>query len=263
VRDRPCALVTGASRGIGRAIAIALAREGYDIAGNATGYDPGDLTRGLAQTGVRCQEAGAVFLSLPADVSDLASHEGLVAASVERFGGIDLLVSNAGVAPLQRLDFLETTPESYDRVMGVNLRGSFFLAQRVARHMVEAEGNRGPAPPTLVFITSTSADTSSTNRVEYCVSKAGLSMLAQSCAHRLAPHGINVYEVRPGIIRTDMTAGVKEKYDALMAQGFVPQARWGEPEDVGRAVAALARGDFAYSTGSVFEVSGGMGIKRL
>lgn len=263
MRDRPCALVTGASRGIGRAIAVALAREGYAIAGNATGYDPGDLTRGLAETGVRCQEAGAVFLPLPADVADLASHEGLVRACEERFGGIDLLVSNAGVAPLQRLDFLETTPESYDRVLGVNLRGAFFLAQRVARHMVEAEADRGPAPRTLVFITSTSADTSSTNRVEYCVSKAGLSMLAQSCADRLAPHGINVYEVRPGIIRTDMTAGVKEKYDALMAQGFIPQARWGEPEDVGRAVAALARGDFAYSTGSVFEVSGGMSIKRL
>jgi NAD(P)-dependent dehydrogenase (short-subunit alcohol dehydrogenase family) len=242
---------------------MALAREGYDIAGNATGFDPEDLTRGLAETGVRCQEAGATFLPLPADVADLASHEGLVTACKERFGGIDLLVSNAGVAPLQRLDFLETTPESYDRVMGVNLRGAFFLAQRVARHMVEAEGDRGPTSPTLVFITSTSADTSSTNRVEYCVSKAGLSMLAQGCAHRLAPHGVNVYEVRPGIIRTDMTVGVKEKYDALMAQGLVPQTRWGEPEDVGRAVAALARGDFAYSTGGVFEVSGGMSIKRL
>lgn len=263
MRERPCALVTGASRGIGRAVALALAREGYDIAGNATGYHPDDPSRGLAKTDVLCREAGVSFLPLPGDVADLDGHEALVRAAVERFGSIDLLVNNAGVAPLQRRDFMDTTPESYDRVMGINLRGPFFLTQLVARHMVEAGTGHAPPLPAIIFITSISADTSSPDRGEYCISKAGLSMLARICAHGLASRGIMVYEVRPGVIRTDMTSGVQEKYDALIAQGLIPQDRWGEPEDVARAVAALARGDFAYSTGSVFEVSGGMNIKRL
>ncbi len=262
--ERPCALVTGAGRGIGRAIAVALAREGYDIAGNARSYHPeGRPFRGLAETETLCEGAGAAFLPLPADISDLGAHEGVVGGALERFGRIDLLVNNAGVAPLARLDYLETTPESYDRVMGINLRGPFFLTQRVARHMVARREGGGAVRPAIVFITSVSVDTSSPSRTEYCVSKAGLSHLARVCAHRLAPHGIGVYEVRPGVIRTEMTAPVEAKYDALIAEGLIPQGRWGEPQDVGRAVAALARGDFAYSTGGVFEVSGGMGIKRL
>lgn len=255
---RRCALVTGASRGIGRAIAVALARGGYDIAGNARGYDPAQADEGLARTETLCRDAGADFLPIPGDVAELGSHEGLVSTALDRFGAIHLLVNNAGVAPLSRMDILETTPGSYDRVLGINLRGPFFLTQRIARHMVEGEGNRA-----VVFITSVSADTSSPNRAEYCLSKAGLSHLARIFAHRLAPEGINVYEVRPGVIRTDMTAPVKETYDALIAQGVIPQGRWGEPEDVALAVAALARGDFPYSTGSVFEVSGGMNIKVL
>jgi len=258
VANRPCALVTGASRGIGRAIALALAREGYDIAGNARSYDPRRPDEGLAGTEALCREAGADFLPIPGDVAELGSHEGLVSAALDRFGAVHLLVNNAGVAPLSRIDLLETTPESYDRVLGINLRGPLFLTQRIARHMAEGAGNRA-----IVFITSVSADTSSPNRAEYCLSKAGLSHLARIFAHRLAPEGINVYEVRPGVIRTDMTAPVEEKYDALIAQGLVPQGRWGEPEDVARAVAALARGEFPYSTGTVFEVSGGMNIKVL
>jgi 3-oxoacyl-[acyl-carrier protein] reductase len=263
VSDRPCALVTGAGRGIGRAIAIALAREGYDLVGNATTYDPADSTRGLANTQSRCEELGAAFLPVAVDIADLPGHETLVARAIERFGRLDLLVNNAGVGPLERRDYLETTPESFDRVVGVNLRGTFFLTQRVSRYLVEAVDRHRAIRPAIVFITSISVDTSSTSRAEYCVSKAGLSQLARLCADRLARHGIAVYEVRPGLIATDMTAPVKDKYDAAIAAGVVPQARWGAPEDVGRAVAALARGDFAYSTGAVFEVSGGMNIKRL
>ena len=261
--ERPCALVTGAARGIGRAIAIALAQEGYDIVGNDLGYDPDERAHGLAETQTRCEDAGAAFLPAPADIADLTTHARLVASTLDRFGRVDLLVNNAGVGPRERLDYLETTPESFDHVIGVNLRGAFFLTQRVARQLVKQVDEGRAIRPAIVFITSISADTSSPSRAEYCVSKAGLSQLARICAHRLAPHGINVYEVRPGLIATDMTAPVKDKYDALIADGAVPQPRWGQPEDVGRAVASLTRGDFSYSTGGVFEVSGGMNIKRL
>jgi len=255
--------VTGASRGIGRAIAIALAEEGYDIVGNATSYDPEDGSRGLAETKARCEEAEAAFLPVPANIRDLAAHEGLLQAAVGRFGRVDLLVNNAGVGPPKRLDYLETTPESFDTVMDVNLRGPFFLTQLVSRQLVQLVDEGRAIRPAIVFITSISADTSTTSRAEYGVSKAGLSQLARACAHRLAPHGINVYEVRPGLIATDMTARVKNQYDAMIEDGLLLQPRWGQPEDVGRAVAALSRGDFSYSTGGVFELSGGMNIKRL
>lgn len=260
---RPCAVVTGASRGIGRAIAISLAGEGYDIVGVATAYDPADSTRGLEEVRARCDEAGVTLLPIAADIADLDVHQGIVDAAQNRYGRIDLLVNNAGIAPAQRIDVLETTPESYDRVMGVNLRGAFFLTQQVSRRMLKQAREDAAVRPAIVFVTSVSADTSSPSRAEYCISKAGLSQLARVYTHRLAPHGINVYEVRPGLIRTDMTAPVENRYDALIAEGLVLQERWGEPEDVGRAVAALARGDFAYSTGGVFEVSGGMNVKRL
>jgi NAD(P)-dependent dehydrogenase (short-subunit alcohol dehydrogenase family) len=260
---RPCALITGASRGIGRGIALALAKEGYDIVGNATSYDAGDPATGLAETEALCREIGVGFAPAPGDLSDLSSHGRILGVALDEFGRIDLLVNNAGVAPLNRLDFLDTTPESFDRVMGVNLRGPFFLTQAVARNMVERAASESLVRPCIVFVTSISADTSSPSRTEYGVSKAGLSHLAQICAHRLAPEGIPVFEVRPGLIHTDMTAGVQTKYDDFIAAGGVPQGRWGRPEDVGRAVAALARGDFSYSTGGVFEVSGGMNIKRL
>ena len=263
VAERPCALVTGASRGIGRAIALALAQNGYDIVGNATTYDPENPAVGLGETRARCLEAGVEFAPAPGNIADLNTHDGILASALDRFGRIDLLVNNAGVGPLERLDFLETTAESYDRVMGINLRGSFFLTQRVARHLVEQADMGRAVRPAIVFITSISVDTSSPSRAEYGVSKAGMSQLSRICAHRLAPHGVNVYEVRPGLILTDMTVPVREKYDALLADGLVPQERWGEPEDVGRAVAALASGDFSYSTGGIFEVSGGMNIKRL
>lgn len=261
MENRPCAFVTGAARGIGRAIAIELARSGFDIVGNDLTFSLDDVSTGLAETQQRVEELGTRFEPAPGDIADLTTHDGLLETAIACFGRVDLLVNNAGVAPLERLDFLETTPESFDRVVGVNLRGTFFLTQRFASHMVAQTNSNSQT--SIVFITSVSADTSSPSRAEYCVAKAGLSQLATVCADRLAGCGINVFEVRPGVIATEMTASVKEKYDSLIAEGLIPQGRWGLPEDVARAVASLARGDFAYSSGSVFEVSGGLNIKHL
>jgi NAD(P)-dependent dehydrogenase (short-subunit alcohol dehydrogenase family) len=187
----------------------------------------------------------------------------MLKAILETYGRIDLLVNNAGVAPEKRLDLLETTPGSFDRVLDINLRGPFFLTQRVAAQMVAQVKESADRKPAIVFVTSISADTSSPSRAEYCVSKAGLSMAAAVFADRLAEFGINVYEVRPGIIKTDMTSAVTAKYDRLITEGLVPQGRWGLPEDVGKAVAALVGGSFPYSTGTVIEVSGGMNLRRL
>jgi len=259
----PVALITGAGRGIGRGIALALAAEGYDIAGCDIVFEPGHASAGLFEVKARVEEAGADFLPLAGDIADIHGHSKIVDLVGNHFGRIDVFVSNAGVAPVVRLDILETTPESFDRVMGTNLRGAFFLAREVARRMIAWKETVPLVRPALVFVTSISASVSSTSRAEYCISKAGLSMTARLFADRLAEAGINVYEVRPGIIRTDMTAPVQEKYDRLIAQGLVPLRRWGYPEDVGRAVAALAKGSFGYSTGLILEVSGGMNIPRL
>jgi 3-oxoacyl-[acyl-carrier protein] reductase len=263
VGRRPVAFVTGASRGIGRAIAIELARSGYDIAGGATRHDPIDRQHRLGETQARVEELGAAFLPVVGDIAHLADHQSMLDAALRRFGVVDVLVNNAGVAPRVRRDILETTPESFDVVVGVNVRGTFFLTQCFARQMVRQEQEGTAIRATIVFVTSVSADTSSPMRSEYCISKAAASQAARVFADRLAEFGINVYEVRPGIIETDMTAPVKEKYDALISGGLLPQRRWGLPEDVGRAVASLVRGDFAYSTGMVVEVSGGMDIRRL
>lgn len=260
---RPAAFVTGASRGIGRGIAIELARSGFDIAGGATSYDPGNRKKGLAETEERINELGASFLPVAGDIAELDRHEAMLSSIVERFGRLDLLVNNAGIGPKVRRDILETEPDDFDRVLGVNMRAPFFLAQRAARLMLRQEKLETDSQPAMVFISSISADTSSPSRAEYCISKAGLSHAAAIFAHRLASEGIQVFDVRPGITKTDMTAKVTEKYDALIAEGGVPQGRWAMPVDVGRAVAALARGDFAFSTGLVVEVSGGMNIRRL
>jgi len=262
-RSRPVALITGASRGIGRSIAIELARGGYDIAANATTYDPAHRQAGLAEVEDRITALGAAFEPVPADISQLDVHETIVSAVLRRFGRIDLLVNNAGVGPQQRLDILETTPAGYDRAMAINARGTFFLTQRVARCMVEQVRSEPDAKPAIIFISSISAIASSPNRVEYCLAKAAISQAAHIFADRLAACGVNVYEVRPGIIRTDMTAPVREMYDERIAGGLVPQGRWGEPDDVARVVAALASGAFAYATGIAIEVSGGMNIRHL
>jgi len=263
VNVKPVALITGAGRGIGRGIALELARNGFDIAANDIAFDAQNLEKGLNEVRLRVEEAGAAFLAVPADISDLGKHHLILNAVLERFGRVDCLINNAGVAPPARLDILETTPESFDRVLSINLRGGFFLTQRAAAVMLDLQTKIEGYRPCIIFITSISADVSSINRAEYCISKAGLSQAATIFAHRLAEYGIQVFEIRPGIIQTDMTMPAREKYDRLIAEGLIPQQRWGMPEDVAKAAAALAGGEFAYSTGAVIEVSGGMNIRRL
>jgi NAD(P)-dependent dehydrogenase (short-subunit alcohol dehydrogenase family) len=202
-------------------------------------------------------------LAIQADVADLEQGRQVLDRTLAEFGRLDLWVNNAGVAPEVRRDLLEMTPESWDRVLGTNLRGPMFLTQAVARAMIALRRAGTVAEPQIVFITSISSTFASTGRGEYCVSKAGLSMLAQLFAARLADEGIRVYEVRPGIIETDMTAPVKALYDDRIATGLSPIRRWGTPEDVGRAVAALAAGALPYSTGEVIHVDGGLHLPRL
>src|SRR5215510_3346874 len=259
---RPVALITGASRGIGRGIAIELARSGYDIAGT-TRVDLRDPESRILEVKRCVEDLEAGFLPVQGDVSLLDDHERMINAVLDRYGRIDLLVNNAGIAPEKRLDVLETTATGFDRVFSINSRGPFFLTQRVARQMIAQLQAEHTVKPKIVFVTSVSAYMSSPSRAEYCVSKAALSMTAAIFADRLSQHGISVYEVRPGIIKTDMTGQVQEKYDKLIEEGLVPQGRWGLPEDIGKAVVALVSGAFEYSTGAVIEVSGGMNIRRL
>lgn len=258
----PTAFITGASRGIGRGIALVLAQHGFDIVGAATKASPADAGTGLYEVKARVEEMGRRFLPVTGDLSDLEWHAPAIERAYNEFGRIDLLVNNAGIAPPRRLDILETTSENFERVMRVNLEGPFFFTQRFANRMV-SERDSSADPPQIVFITSISATTASPNRAEYCVSKAGLSMTAQNFAVRLAEHGINVYEIQPGIIKTDMTATVAGKYDTLIQSGLLLQNRWGRPEDVAQAVLAIAERRLAYATGAVIEVGGGFGVKRL
>ncbi|MGA2534101.1 MAG: 3-ketoacyl-ACP reductase [Candidatus Aminicenantales bacterium] len=263
VSKRPVAVITGAGQGIGRGIALELARKGFDIAGLEIRWDPKNRRKGLFEVKAQVERLGRRFLPVQCDVAAISEHDRAIEAVLAKFGRIDVLVNNAGVAPGKRLDLLETTAGSYDRVMGVNARGPFFLTQNVARRMIARTSGDDAVKPSIIFITSISAVVSSPTRAEYCLSKATLSMAATLFAHALAPHGVAVYEVRPGIIATDMTAPVKARYDRMIAGGLVPQGRWGLPEDVGKAVAALASGAFGFSTGAVIEVSGGMNIRRL
>lgn len=248
------ALVTGGGRGIGAGICDALARDGWAVA--FTGRKQAEE---MAQRLEALRALGAPDADyFQSDVSDLDAHEPLLDAIFAKFGRLDALVNNAGVAPQVRLDVLETTPESFDRLLNTNLRGPFFLTQAAARRFV---ANKTPA--TIVNVGSISATVASVSRGEYCISKAGVAMATSLWATRLAAEGIRVYEVRPGVIHTDMTGPVHEKYDRLLAEGLAPQARWGEPEDIGRAVAMLLRGDLAYSTGQVINIDGGMTLQRL
>ncbi len=250
------ALVTGGRRGIGLAIAEGLAGDGFDVA--ITGTSAEDDVARAALARIAAHGGRAVYVAGRVDAVE--DHARVLDRVEAELGPIDVLVSNAGIAPPQRLDLMETTPENFDVVLGVNLRGAFFLAQAVARRMVAAGPKAGRA---LIFVSSCSAEMVSLNRVEYCVSKAGLAMAVQAFAARLAADGIAVFEVRPGIVRTDMTAGVASKYDALIADGLVPARRWGEGADVAAAVRALARADIAYATGSIVKVDGGLTIPRL
>lgn len=259
----PVGLVTGASRGIGRGIAVELARAGYDLIINyAASETMAEESRLAACAAGR---PGLRVATFKADVSRASDREQLVAFARERFARIDLLVNNAGVGPSERVDLLDSTEESFDRVVAVNLKGAYFLTQAVARLMIEQSGG-GQAtdyPPAIINITSLSAYTASIDRGDYCISKAGLAMVTRLFAARLADHGIRVYEVRPGIISTDMTANVRSKYDELIESGLTPIRRWGTPEDVGRAVAALASGKLSFSTGDVINVDGGFHLRRL
>jgi 3-oxoacyl-[acyl-carrier protein] reductase len=260
---KPIALITGAGRGIGRGIALELANSGFDIAGIDVVFEPDNKKSGLFEVKEQVDKLGADFLPVQGDISVLADHEKNFNEALGHFGRLDVLVNNAGVAPLIRQDILETTPESFDRLIQINARGTFFFTQRAAKLMIQ-QVKESPGPkPAIIFITSISASVSSPSRAEYCISKAAMSMTAALFADRLAEFGINVYELRPGIIQTDMTAPVREKYDKLIAEGLVPQRRWGYPEDVGKAVVALAKGFFPFSTGLILEVSGGMNIRRL
>lgn len=253
------ALITGGARGIGFGIAKALAREGWSLAIN--GLRPLDAVEDALG---ELRALGSEVAYARGDVSSAEGRTAVMAAGRELAGGpINLLVNNAGVAPAQRLDLLDTTEESWDRVLGANLKGAFFLAQAAARDMVVAKQADGSFSACIVNISSISATVASVSRGEYCVAKAGLSMATQLFAARLGEHGIPVYEVRPGIIRTDMTAGVSAKYDALIAEGLCLTRRWGEADDVGKAVASLARGDFPYSTGQAIWVDGGLTLPRL
>lgn len=262
-RPVPVALVTGASRGLGRGIACRLAKLGLSVAVNYAG------NAAAAKETVRLCKENRVhkrqqFVALQADVGSGDDRRRLVAQAIREFGHIDALVNNAGMGPRVRVDVTQTSEESFSEVLRVNLEGPFFLTQMVVNYWLKEKPK--PALPhgfKIIYNSSISAVTASLNRGEYCISKAGLAMVTQLWALRLAGEGIQVFELRPGIMATDMTTGVKEKYDQLMAEGLVPQRRWGQPEDVGRAVGAILMGEFPYSTGEVLYLDGGLHLRRL
>ena len=256
--SNPVALVTGASRGIGRAIALELAAAGYEIVVNYVArQDAADETAALVT------EQGREALLAQADISSSDDRESLLESIREKFGRIDVLVNNAALAPRERVDLLESSEEHYDRTLDVNLKGPFFLTRSVANWMVEERLADPGRKLYIVNISSLSEYTSSVLRGDYCLAKAGLGMLTSLFADRLGEHNIPVNEIRPGIIATDMTAGAKEKYDALFAEGLTPFKRWGQPEDVARAVRALVGGDFDFATGSAIDLDGGFHLHRL
>lgn len=252
------ALVTGGSRGIGLGIVKQLAQLGFNIAINGVRPESGvtdvlESIRALGVDVIYCQ--GNVALS--------ADRAKILQEVKDHFGQLNILVNNAGIAPRERRDVLSTSEESFDEVLNTNLKSCYFLTQAAANWMIEQKATQADFAASIINISSISATVASVNRGEYCVSKAGISMVTQLFATRLGEHDIPVYEVRPGVIATDMTAGVKEKYDNLIAQGLCVQPRWGTPEDVGKVVGALAVGSFPYSTGQVFMVDGGLTMPRL
>ncbi len=247
------ALVTGGSRGIGLAIALELGRSGYAVAIMATKPESA-----YPQSTQKLREAGVSYSWHAGDIANTEDRLRVVDEVAALHSRIDVLVNNAGVAPKERNDLLQMTEESFDYVVGTNTKGNMFMTQAVARQMIQAR-----TAGIIVNISSCSAEVSSVNRGEYCVSKAGISMLTRLFADRLAGEGIRVYEVRPGVIQTDMTAAVQEKYNRLIEAGAFPIARWGTPEDVARAVRAFCSDDFAYTTGNYVDVDGGFHIRRL
>ena len=259
----PVALVTGAGRGLGRGVAMELAKAGFSVAiGYAGNKDAAEECRKLC--GEAARVSGQRFEIFAANIGSKEDRARLVEDVFAAFGDIDALVNNAGMAPRTRADILEASEESFEELIRVNLQGPYFLTQALAkRWLAETRPSAIPTGRKIVYVTSISASVASINRGDYCMSKAGLSMAVMLWASRLAEAGICVYELRPGIMATDMTSGVKAKYDAFIAQGGIPQNRWGFPEDVGKAVKAILAGDFAYSTGSVITIDGGFHIARL
>jgi 3-oxoacyl-[acyl-carrier protein] reductase len=254
--NAPVAVVTGGRRGIGRGIVWRLADEGFDIVINDLCDDDA-----MRETIAGVEARGRRWAIALGDIAALDQQDDLVERAWSAFGRIDTLVNNAGVSVLARGDLLDVSFESYDRNLDINLRGPFFLTQRIARRMMSVSDSENYR--SIVCISSTSAETVSINRGEYCISKAGISMMVRLFATRLAEHGIAVHEIRPGIIRTDMTAISAASFDERIRDGLTPIRRWGTPDDIGGAVAALAVGTFAFSTGSAFEVDGGMHINRF
>jgi NAD(P)-dependent dehydrogenase (short-subunit alcohol dehydrogenase family) len=256
--SRKVALVTGGSRGIGLGVARTLASSGFNLAINGR-RDPADVA-GVIDA---LKSLGIDALYCQGDVADLNDHARMLAEIRARWGRLDVLVNNAGVAPDVRADILDATPESFDRLIRINLRGPYFLSQAAARWMIEQRKADATFRGCIVNVSSVSATVASVNRGDYCISKAGVAMATQLWAARLAEFGIDVYEVRPGVIATDMTSGVKDKYDKLIADGLTIEKRWGTPDDVGSAVAVLARGELRYATGQVLNIDGGMTLQRL
>jgi NAD(P)-dependent dehydrogenase (short-subunit alcohol dehydrogenase family) len=252
------ALVTGGSRGIGLGIAEALADSGVDLAINGVRApeEVADVVSALRKRGADAQY-------IRGDVGATHDRKAIVDAVRAKFGRLHVLVNNAGVAPNVRADILDATEESFDRLIGINLKGPYFLTQLAARWMIEQRRANPSFTGVVVNISSVSATEVSINRGDYCISKAGIAMATQLWAHRLAEFDIAVYEIRPGIIHTDMSAAVAENYDRLIANGLTVENRWGEPDDVGRAVAMLARGELSYATGNVLKIDGGLTLRRL
>lgn len=256
--EQPTALITGASRGIGKAIAFHLAAEGYGVAVNYV------RSREAAEAIVeQVKSDGGQAVAVGGDVGVTADRAAIVSKTLDAFGRLDLLVNNAGITSPGRKDLLEATEENWDLVLGTNLKGAFFLAQLAAREMISLIGGGSIERGTIVNVSSISAYAVSTNRIDYCIAKSGLQMMTWLLATRLAEEKIRVYEICPGVIASDMTAPVREKYDHLIADGLSPIKRWGQPEDVAKAVAAVASDAFAFSTGDRINVDGGFHIRRL
>lgn len=251
------ALITGGSRGIGLGIAKQLALEGWHLAIN--GMRPEIQVASLSEL----RDLGVEVHYCQGNVGEDVGRKVIMNEVLNAFGYLNVLINNAGVAPKERKDLLDTSEESYDRIMEINLKGAFFLSQMAAKSMIRSKKGQRDFPACIINISSISATIASINRGQYCISKAGMSMLTQLFAVRLGPEGIPVYEVRPGIIQTDMTAAVQDKYDQLIATGLCVTPRWGFPDDVGKAVASLVRGDLPYSTGQIIMVDGGLTIDRL
>ena len=255
---RRAALVTGGTRGIGLGVARELARGGWDLL--LSGLRP---AADIAPTVEQLRSFGGRVGYVAADISQPDGRTAIVEEARARHGAMHALVNNAGRAPRVRADLIDATEDSFEEVLRTNLQGPYFLTQSIARDILQRAREEAGFRAAIVFVTSVSAEMASPSRGEYCVSKAGLAMAARLFAVRLAPAGIPVYDVRPGIIATDMTAAVKDAYDRRIADGLVPEGRWGQPDDVGRAVCSLLRGDMPYATGSVIHVDGGLSLPRL